>query len=78
MSLRIHCTAPDGDTATEVKETFFKKLLEHKGDKVSFELPEDATAEADEIEAFAKDKGCTVEREVYEDPIEDAEPVDFW
>jgi len=78
MSIRIIAEAPDAETATEVKERFFKKLYEHSGTKVTFEVPDDARAEADEVQAFAEGKGCTVTQETFEDPLQDAEPVDFW
>lgn len=77
-SLRVTVNAPDVDVATEVKEQFFKQLFEHSGTKVIFELPLDATADADAIVAFAKDKGCEAASEEHKDALDDAEPVSFW
>ncbi len=77
-TLRVIVEAPDADIATEVKEQFFKKLYEHSGAKVIFEVPAGADADADEIIAFAKDKGCQASKEDYEDPLDEAGSVDFW
>lgn len=77
-AIRITVNAPDADIATEVKEQFFKKLYEHAGTKVVFEVPAGAEADADEIVTFAKDKGCEATKEDFEDPLESAEGVDFW
>lgn len=77
-TIRITVNAPDDDTATQIKEKFFKKLFNHTGQKVIFEVPEDADEEAKEIEAAAEEAGCEAERELHKDELEDAEPVDFW
>jgi hypothetical protein len=77
-TLRITVKAPDADTAARVKDQFFKQLYEHSGSKVVFELPVGADAEADAITTFAEEAGCTVDKEVHKDELEDAEPVDFW
>lgn len=77
-TLRVTVDAPDADTADKVKETFFKKLYEHAGTKVVFELPEDGQEEADAIIAFAKENGCEAASEVHKDELDDAAPVDFW
>lgn len=77
-SIRITVNAPEAELADEVKEQFFKKLFEHAGTKVVFEVPAGADAEADEIIAFAKDKGCEASKEDFEDPLDNAEGVSFW
>lgn len=77
-TLRVTVDAPDADTATEVKEQFFKQLYEHSGAKVIFELPVDAAADAEGIIAFAKEKGCEASSEEHTDELDDAEPVSFW
>ncbi len=77
MSIRITITAPDAEQASEFKERFFKDLYNHSGNKVTFEVPEGDDKIA-EIEAAAKEAGFEVASEKYEEPIEDAEPVDFW
>jgi NaMN:DMB phosphoribosyltransferase len=77
-TLRITVKAPDADIAEQIKETFFKKLYEHSGTKVIFEVPADADADADEIIAAAKDAGCEAAKELHQDELDDAEPVSFW
>lgn len=77
-SIRITVNAPEVEVADEVKEQFFKKLFEHAGTKVVFEVPAGADADADEIIAFAKDKGCEASKEDFEDPLDNAEGVSFW
>lgn len=77
-TIRITVNAPEVEQADEVKDQFFKKLFEHAGTKVVFEVPAGADAEADEIIAFAKDKGCEASKETFEDPLDDAGSVDFW
>lgn len=77
-TLRVTVDAPDADLATEVKEKFFKALYEHAGTKVIFEFPADAQDKADEVIAFAKDKGCEAASEEHTDSLDDAEPVSFW
>ena len=77
-SIRITVNAPEAELADEVKEQYFKKLFEHAGTKVVFEVPAGADAEADEIIAFAKDKGCEASKEDFEDPLDNAEGVSFW
>ena len=77
-TLRVTVNAPDADIATEVKEQFFKKLYEHAGTKIIFELPVGATEDADAIIAFAKEKGCTASSEEHTDELDSADPVDFW
>lgn len=77
-TLRITVNAPDNDTAEAVKDAFFKKLFRHAGQEVVFEVPKDAEDEAKAIEDFAADKGCETSTEEHEDPLDEAEPVDFW
>lgn len=77
-TLRTTVKAPDSETAEAVKDRFFKKLFEHAGDQVTFEVPLDAEDEAKAIEAFASEKGCEASTETHEDPLDEAEPVDFW
>ena len=77
-TIRITVEAPDADVASEVKEQFYKKLYEHAGAKVIFEVPQGATSDAEEIVAFAKGLGCEAAFEDFEDPLEDAGGVDFW
>ncbi len=77
-TLRVTINAPDAETATEVKEQYFKQLYEHAGTKVVFELPLGADDEADAMIAFGKEKGCEGEKEVYDDPLDEAAGVDFW
>lgn len=77
-TLRITVKAPDAETAEQVKEQYFKKLYNHAGTTVIFEVPGDAHDEADAIIAAAKEAGCEAEKEKHEDELEGAEPVDFW
>lgn len=77
-TIRVTINAPNAETAEQVKEQFFKKLYEHAGTTVIFEVPADAQDQADEIITHAKAKGCEGTSEPHEDPLEDAEPVDFW
>lgn len=77
-TLRVTVTAPDMDKANEIKEQFFKKLYEHAGTKVVFELPLGDDAGAKEIEDAAKAAGCEASTETYSDPLDNAEGVDFW
>ncbi len=77
-TLRVTVDAEDADVATEVKEKFFKDLYEHAGTRVVFELPADAQEKADEIIAFAEEKGCKASSEEHSDELDDAEPVSFW
>ena len=77
-TLRITVNAPDAEVAEQVKERFFKQLYEHAGAKVVFELPVDGDEDAAKIIAAAEAAGCTAEKEIHKDELEDAEPVDFW
>ena len=78
MNIRVTVKAADADVAIEVKEKFFKKLYEHSGAKVVFEVPDGADADIQEITDFAEGKDCTVTTEHFDDPLDDAEPVSFW
>lgn len=77
-SWRITVEAPDKDAATAFKDRFFKQLLEERGSTLVFELPEDQEPAADELKKAAETEGLKAEKEAYSDPLEDAEPVDFW
>ena len=75
-TLRVAVKAPTAEAAEAVKEKFFKKLYEHNGTTVVFEVP--VGADFSDIQAFAEESGCTVSSEEYHDPLDDAAAVDFW
>lgn len=60
------------------KEAHFKKLYQATGDSLIFELPEQDEEGADALVTQAEKEGLVADKERYEDPLEQAEGVDFW
>jgi len=75
---RITVKCNEADAAQAFKDRFFKQLYEERGPTLVFEVPRDDEAAADRIVAAAEEAGFTAEKESFSDPLEDAEPVDFW
>ncbi len=75
-SWRITVKGDDSDKLEAFKEAHYKKLYQGSGDQIIFEVPTEE--EADAVIEAAKAEGLEASKEAYEDPLGDAEAVDFW
>lgn len=78
---RVHVKAPTAEAMEPFKNERdrFKKLYNHGGAEATFELPEAQTEGADAIIAEAKKLGFEASKELYTDPLENADvSADFW
>lgn len=77
-SWRVTVKCKDPEKATTFKERFFKQIYEERGPTLVFETPLSDEALADKIVAAAEAEGHTAQKAKFEDPLDEAQPVDFW
>lgn len=75
---RVTVKGGDASDREAFKEAHFKQLYQALGESLTFELPEQDEEGADALVAEAEKKGLTADKERFEDPLEQAESVDFW
>lgn len=77
-SWRITVKCQDSEKANTFKDRFFKQIYEERGPTLVFETPLSDEALADQIVKAAEADGFSAEKAKFEDPLDEAQPVDFW